>query len=178
MEELEKAFGFSHCEHSLFLDDSLNIGMADIFHYDWAHCYFINGVFNREMDAFMRLMAPHNAGVEYMNAYFAGWRWPKGYASGSMACAKGSVNGSMSEMLSASNVIRKFVFDVVLPKNIYTKACESLICLIHVLDLLLHAQRGCVDATDLESRIILHHRKQQAAYGTTLSIPKAILIYT
>ena len=172
MKTFETDIGFGYNEHNVFMDNMLNLSLPDVLHYDWPHCYFINGIFNREMDAFMELMTPRGYGPRTLHAYLAAWKWPKAYASGALVCVKNSVGGSMSEVLSSVLVIRKFVLDIIVPTGIYKKAVASMLCLLHVLDMLLHAQRGILDVGDLEKKIMQHLTAQQAAYGTSIWIPK------
>ncbi len=171
----QRKLGFNACSHNLFLDPFLDLGLVSIVMWDWAHCLFIGGVFDKEVDALMVLMEPYALGAGAVHVYLQSWQWPKGYAAASKICQGGKVNGTMSESLSFSLVLSKYLQDVVVPRDVpeLRAAAESALHLCAVVELLMQAQTGAVCAKHLEATILEHARRQQAAYGNALWIPKS-----
>ena len=99
-------------------------------------------------------LSKHGHGGRQLHEYLQLFMWPKAYASGRDIC-KGSVyeravpkdvkpNGSASEFMSASPVVRKYVEDVVMPTGLHPAHVESILRCIDVLDLLSQVITGRV----------------------------------
>ena len=145
----------------------------DIVCYDWAHCLFIGGIFNREVDALMALLSQHGLGVGAVHVFLEAFVWPRAYASGRDVCKSGRVKGPMSELISFAPVLGKYLLDVVVPRNVCSAQVQSMLLLIRVLKLLLRCNGGGVTAEQLQTAIVAHLRQQQRAYGFALWIPKS-----
>ena len=117
-----------------------------------------------------------------MHAYLQHFKWPQAYASGRDVC-KGSIQarkrekdvppaGSASELLSVGPVVRKWLEDVIKPKNICPAQVASLLLCIAVMDLLLRVNTGCISPEMLGDAMARHYAAHVEAYGYTLFVPK------
>ena len=93
-------------------------------------------------------------GGRQLHVYLQRFQWPKAYASGRDVC-KGSIQvrkrgkdvppaGSASELLSVGPVVRKWLLDVIKPKNICPAQVASILLCIDVMDLLVEVNTGCI----------------------------------
>ena len=68
MEEMQINLGFNYCPDNFLLDDHLNVHFVDMLVYDWMHVYFVDGIFSRELAAFLELHEPHARGAEALHS--------------------------------------------------------------------------------------------------------------
>ena len=83
LEEMQINLGFNYCPDNFLLDDHLNVHFVDVLVYDWMHVYFVDGIFSRELAAFLELHEPHacrsfafilaDMGAAQMHAWFRGF---------------------------------------------------------------------------------------------------------
>ena len=177
---LEYEFGFNHCDENMLLDPHLNINLMSVIVWDWMHCFFISGVFNKELKALMDRLKHFNLGWTQLDAYLQKWCWPKAYASAAQVCAAAEAttdddheaSGNASQFVSLAPVFAKYLEDVVVPSGACPTEVASMLLLCDVVELLQHVQSGLVRPHDLEQAILRHLRKHQEAYGFSLWIPK------
>ena len=172
LEEMQINLGFNYCPDNFLLDDHLNVHFVDVLVYDWMHVHFVDGIFSRELAAFLELHEPHACGAEALHSYLQIWVWPKCTHGSKELCKKRgqthTLNGSASEYLSAAQVLRKWIAGVVSPLDHHPEAIRSLTGLLNVVDVLMQAQAGAVLPRQLEDLILGHLRLHLEAYGHTL----------
>ena len=111
--ELETRMGYHYNANSVIND--LGFKSISTLNFDWAHVYFSQGLFGKELDAFVQLardVSPRNKPkfVTYgdLNNYVASWTFPKYYKSCQHIFSKDSMAASMSEQLTVAPVLRLF----------------------------------------------------------------------
>eukprot|EP00959_Pyramimonas_sp_CCMP1952_P463390 9484848-Pyramimonas_sp.AAC.1 len=174
-ELLEQQMGFIFEPASLMQDLELGVKLRSIWCWDWLHVYLASGIFSEEVKELLSLLSRYNLGGNVLNSYLERWQWPKGYASGSQLCKKGShqPSGQASVFLSAAPVLRHWLKEVVVAKGILKLHCESLMKACDVLDLLQISNSGLVSPIDLGRDIVSHLTLQQSAWGLQLWRPKS-----
>ena len=75
-------------------------------------------------------------------------------------------------MLNVGPVVRKWLEDVIKPKNICPAQVASLLLCIVVMGLLLRVSTGCISPGVLAEAISKHYAAHAIAYGYTLFVPK------
>ena len=80
--------------------------------------------------------------------------------------------GSASELLSVGPVVRKWLLDVIKPKNICPAQVASILLCIDVMDLLVEGSTGCTSPAMLADAMAKHYAAHVIAYGCTLFVPK------
>ena len=69
-------------------------------------------------------------------------------------------------------VVRKWLEDVIKPKNICPAHAASLLLCIAVMDLLLQVNTGCISPAMLADAMARHYAAHVVAYGYTIFVPK------
>ena len=80
--------------------------------------------------------------------------------------------GSASELLSVGPVVRKWLLDVIKPKNICPAQVASILLCIDVMDLLVEVNTGCISPAMLADAMAKHYAAHVIAYGYTIFVPK------
>ena len=178
----EQDFGFKYIPHSWLQDTVLDVRPMRVLAFDWMHCWCEKGVWELELAACMDELSKHGHGGRQLHSYLQCFQWPKAYASG-RDVFKGSVqereraqdmppSGSASEMISVAPVIRKWLEDVIKPKNICRAQVASLLLCIAVMDLLVKVNTGCISPEMLAGAMARHYAAHVIAYGYTIFVPK------
>ena len=171
---MEPELGFHHCEHNVLLDADLDLGSASLVHFDWAHNFFIGGVFVVEADALMELLKKRKQGVPVVREYLQHFCWPKGYAAADKIADTGRLNGTMSEYMSFVPVLREYLIRQVGPDTEWQPAVTSMLSLCDLVNLLQRTSvPGAVSPARLRAAIVEHSQMQQRAYGVSLWLPKS-----
>jgi hypothetical protein len=173
-DELTKHLGFNALRFSVVLDPVVDLRLLSVLHWDWQHVYFQGGIFEKEAKAFIDSVSNANEhlGWDAIRRYLEAWAWPRCYASGLEVCAKGTLQGTSSELLSFAPVFARWVSDVVAPVGVCTPQVRSATLLCEVVDALVLAQRRLITPEGLDQRIRTHLHAHQIAYDTNLWIPK------
>ncbi len=175
--QLQVDFGFNYCKDNLFLDPHLNVSFVNTVVYDAMHVYFVDGLYVKELVEFCSRLDALELGGDSLHEYMQLWTWPKGVACPKNLCKlrggkKNAPNGSASEFLSSAIVVRKWIVDVLIPKGVLPAECLSMLALLDVVDVIMHAQAGNVEPTTLEQLVLRHLRLHIDAYGDSLWAPK------
>ena len=182
LEVNEQDFGFKWNQHSWLQDVGLNVRAMQVLAFDFMHCWRENGVWELEFGACMDELSRHGHGGRQLHEYSQYFRWPKAYANARNVC-KGSVQererpkdvrpaGSASEMMSVGPVVRKWLEDVVKPRDVCPAHVTSLLLCIAVMDLLAQVNTGRVTPAMLAHAIAMHYAAHVVAYGYTIFLPK------
>lgn len=172
--------GFNYVPESVRQDPTFNL--IDTMIWDWMHCYFVGGVFDKEMEELFRLLKLKKAldSKDFYN-YCALFEWPKAYAAGNKVCQPNfkesnyEPSGTASELLSVAPVLATWLRRLVKPTAPRTldAAITSMLALCDVVDVLLLAMRGrCLPST-LDTAINTHLQLRKIAYEDKLWRPKA-----
>ena len=180
LNQLSTNLGFNYEPESVRQDTEF--ALIDVFVWDFMHCYFASGIFDKEMEEFFRrlkLHKSHEVGAEAFYNYSQLFRWPRAYASGHQVCrpsASGSdyePSGTASEFLSVAPVLARYIRRVVQPSGLCVAETKSMLALCDVAGVLVLAMRGRCEPATLEATINLHLGLRKIAYGDTLWRPKA-----
>lgn len=170
--QAETDWGFNYNANNFLLDDDLDIDIIDVLRWDWPHIYFIKGAFHLEINALLYALTPHRLGHEALRLYLQRWEWPGGYADPKGLIQVGKyLNGTASEQVSVCPVLRKFLLDVVVKRNVCQENVSSALALIKVIGLLQNTSSGFAHP-DLHDAIVYHLTKHLECYGEELWIPK------
>ena len=76
---MEIQFGFNHEKINFLSDEHLDVDIMDVFVWDWMHCYFINGIFIKELEAFFSTMQrlKLRATATQFSFYLQLFQWPR-----------------------------------------------------------------------------------------------------
>ena len=153
-EILERACGFSYCEHSLLSDAELRPHVPpSVYTMDWMHNFLCHGVASLEIAAFLQ-KCKDEVGItnEQIDALVkSDWKWPKVHNVHkiddvfSQTRQKGATEGfraSAAEILMVYPLLRYFVTEVVLPTHKIDAACSSFLKMCHVVDEFLKLKTG------------------------------------
>ena len=192
LQEQEKFHGWLEPTHNLLM--TLDIGPlldpSTQTCFDWAHCFLIHGIFNRQMYELLKAIAPLTTSTE-IEGYMQLWRWPKrleGKAvSGKQAFSEKRLknsnnaktfNASASEGLSIYPVMAHYLRRHCLPAfNRSGEAqaiqhCEAFFALCHVLDLLMHVHDDKVTPDLLGKALADHADAFVTLLGPAACLPK------
>jgi hypothetical protein len=187
-ETLEKILGWGHSPFNVLNDTDLNVDPISILMYDWMHIFFVTGLWNHETcDLLIALEKACNKRGHRddwflrLDRYLQKWVWPKWVPScctcfaGSHASSHrdaGHIKVSASEGLSLYPVIASFVSNYVLPKGLCEAECRSYLALCDVLDIVSNVAKCGATPNVLRTATFRHMELRQAAYGTSIWIPK------
>lgn len=170
----QQDLGYVLLKYNPFADEGLSIGVVTMVMFDWMHVYLADGIFDWEAKALIAKLTALGVGFDAaaLHSYIQGWKWPKGYASGSNVCAKNRVDGTASEYLSFAPVFAYWIKDVVQPVCNEAGLCilelTSMVRLLDVIALLTRSMRCDIDLRLLDVEISSHLRSQLDAYGTSI----------
>ena len=113
--DLQSRLGFHYAENGILNDKRFQIMRS--LRYDWPHAYLQQGLFGKELEAFMAMardITPQGrkAIVTYqdLHDYVASWTW----ASCKSIFARERMTASMSEQVSVAPLARHFFHDIIL----------------------------------------------------------------
>ena len=163
-------------------DTELDVRPMRSLAFGWMHCWCENGVWELEFAACLNELSKHGHGGRQLHAYLQYFKWPKAYATGRDVCKRSVQDrarprdmppaGSASEMISVGPVVRKWLEDVIKPKNICTAHVASLLLCITVMELLTQVITGCISPAMLADAMARHYAAHVVAHGYTLFVPK------
>jgi len=174
--EYTRDMGFNYVKHSFICSPLLSSGLVSTLMWDWQHCYFVNGIFDGEVEALLLALGRTKCGLgfEALHQYLQLWVWPKGYASGATVCKKlTELKGTASEYLSFAPVLARWLENVAGPSSMCSRQVHSALLLCGVVDSLALSQRSLLKPSDLELAVGGHLHAHQEAYGEELWVPKA-----
>jgi hypothetical protein len=190
--ELEQMLGLNYNPFGLTSNLELrsNFCCLDVLTYDWVHCMLQEGVFNHEVQAFLKCAEPFGVNREAIRLWLKddSWRFPCASKDKFKALhrifdtARSSdkdpdrLRGNCSEMLGVYTLIRHY-FDLHVPVVDDLRLAKlSFDAVCRVIDCLLTAKRlggdPMVQATQLRAALSHHLECHQAAYGVEHIKPK------
>ena len=141
------------------------------------HVIFVSGVFNVHMGLLMRAVKKFNITYRMLDEYVREWNWPTllGAAGKEVFTSKratsnwkdGTMKATASECLSVFPVVACF-FEAVATKSANTSLCghiNSLLGLVHVIEMILKAARSHIDCTMLQNYIDAYLGTFERLYG-------------
>ena len=174
--DLQSRLGFNYSAASIVCDATLAFKAVSTLVFDWPHVYLVNGIFGRELDAFMAFARAYTPPymrsiVTYadLHEYLSRWTWSAHWDSCKLIFAKGKLSSTASEQLSAYPVIRKFFLDEIIGEPTLAPlhaAAESCVMICTSLELLQCASRRLIPAQELHDATIAHLRKHLEVHGT------------
>ena len=183
-EILQRAAGFSYCEHSLLSDADLRPHVPPtVYTMDWMHNFLCHGVASLEIAAFLQ-KCRHELGITYAQLerlVQSDWKWAKAhrvhkiddvFSSARQKGATEGFRGSAAEILMVFPLLRYFTAKVVLPTHKVDVACRSFLKMCHVIDEFLKLKTGSSSnhrVLDLLRDFMDLHK---ACYGTEWIKPK------
>ena len=174
--ELESRSGYNYLPSSILVDRELNYKAMSTLRYDWVHCYFITGIFGRELEAFVdkaRQCSPKGRPslISYLDfhAYMSSWTCPAHWSSCKHIFEKGHMAATASDQLSAAPLIRLFFEDVVLREPALGELHEaarsaSLACA--AVEMMQCATRSLVGPNELLLAVRDHIQQHHRVYGS------------
>jgi hypothetical protein len=185
-DQLEKAYGITHCPTGLLSDQALReiVGPAEVHTYDSMHCAFANGLAHFEMYEFLRKSKLVGVSYATLQTYLhADWQWPadkrqKGRSLHQLfnpvreASNSEHFRASASEILMLCPVMRHFVLQILRPTGQLIAEIASFLAMTVVLDRLQEFKKGKGDAVAFGSAIRDHLEKFKLAYGSEACKPK------
>ena len=164
--ELLQITGYNYSPAHVALDPHLRYKCISTLYFDWMHCYCVDGIFPRELNATMDAIKPliSHAGI---HDYLQQWQWPKQFPSAKLVFETGAFQASASQILSFVPVWLHLVREVLLPSGRGGAALSSMHACCMVMLMLMRAQRcsGAVTPDALRRAIREHFEKHLEAFG-------------
>lgn len=182
-EDLEKSLGWLHNPHGLLGDgrqNPLGIEPISILHYDYMHTIFVHGVFNLEASQLLSSFKLAGISQKDLHDFLQTCEWPShvtSHAATGKAIFRKKQEGntikcSASEGLNLFSVLRAFVFLKMAELRHQKESVDSYLALCEVIDVLLAVRQGTHTADQLARAIEKYVKKHQAAFGTSVWVPK------
>ena len=183
-EKLQKASGFSFCEHGLLSDADLRPHVPpSTYTMDWMHNFLCHGVASIEIGVFLQ-KCKDECGITHahLQAFVqSDWKRPKFHNVHSIADVfsatrqKGATEGfrgSAAEILMVFPLLRHFTTKVVLPTHKIDVACGSFLKMCHVVDEFLKLKVGRSSNQQVLELLKQFLDLHKACYGTDWIKPK------
>ncbi len=109
--------GWNYVQRSAMQCPTCDFRLIACVMWDWAHIFFTEGCFTKEVEEFMGRLGRTRSGFGWddLKAYLDLWTWPKGYAIGTAIAVTGKRLASVaSEQLSLALVLARYVETLVL----------------------------------------------------------------
>ena len=174
-EEYKTRMGWSYVQRSAMQCPTCDFRLIACVMWDWAHIFFTEGCFTKEVEEFMGRLGRTRSGFGWgdLKAYLDLWTWPKGYATGKAIAMTGKKLANVaSEQLSLAPVLARYVETHVLRAGLLPQEASSMLALCDVVDLLVLTQHGLATAALLDATVLRWQTLHQEAYGHTLWIKK------
>lgn len=164
----QQAIGFRHAPDSILLDPELAdvVKPASQFCHDWMHALMVHGVLNTVLFLFLEALIKADVRDiwDRLQGYVELWVWPRRVANSSIQDLFGKKRQqasrkakhfkcTASEALSIYPVIACFVQAVLLPAGRALAACNAMLALADVLDLLITVPLAKVTSAMLRDAI-------------------------
>lgn len=181
-ENMTKSCGWNYVPTGLLgtgeMDD-LRIGVVSTLQFDWMHCFVVNGVWNAEVGALLVGLKTAGFNQNILHNFLQQFTWPSQIkaksASGVNVFRKkqeGNIKCSASEALGIYNIIKIFISKHISHLDAMKNQVDSYYKLCNVLDCISGCRTGRFGHVDLQRHISAFVEAHQAAYGSSLWVPK------
>ena len=187
-EELKTRLGWNYLPSGVSFSRALR-GIVDVCEclcFDWAHVYFVNGIFNAHVGmVFRELHKHHNIKYPVIADYISTWNWPRGVGSLSgkdvladgawkTMLEKASFTCSASEGRSLIPVMAHFAESVLLRADSERVRAlgASLVLLGEVVHTLDRCSREDVDPAALSRVVVAQIHAFKGLFGEDVMVPK------
>jgi hypothetical protein len=182
-EELETIKGWNWTPSNVILNSRFGLKIAHMIMFDAAHVYVHDGLADTELGKMVKVFYSNRKTTSFkeLGEYVATFTFPKGAPSlAHLFTASANKNNSQSarfsctgsEFLTLAPVLRRYLQNVVLPRNEFVAHVQSMLAVLDVLEVIQAVKTGTVDPKDLETAIRKHLVLYKACYGRKAFKPK------
>jgi hypothetical protein len=179
----EQLFGFNYNPHQLILNERLRLDVASMVMSDWCHTYICDGIADEELGSLMKAMQQIKSPTTFseLGSYVVGWKQAKQHATldhlfsdaaNRNNLKKSTFNCTASEFLALAPILARYLANVVEKRGQLAGHVESMLAVLHVIELLQAVRRNVVTPAQLAAAIARHFALYVLAYGKSAVRPK------
>ena len=180
----ETMLGFKYNPASLLVHPRIQLRVASVMMYDWAHCYICDGLADVETGMFFKALsrtATHVSSIFEFGAYALQMTHPKDLSSLQEIMQPKRLEANLknehfscsaSQFLTLYPILRRYIANIVCSRGELPDQCRSMLLCLDALEMI-HCLKGCGVTHSRLRRAIEHHLDAYIhAYGRAHARPK------